>query len=312
MPDPEKKTISATEASALVGVNPYVTKWMLYQKFKNGMSLDKGGDSRMDWGKKLQPLILEQVAQDKHLEVVPNVETYHRRKRLGCTRDATILSPDRGPGALEIKCVFDYRVWMTTWNGGENVPRHYEIQLQTQMLVGDGEADDGAKVRGGPPYAWGIIAVWVCSDMYYFERRPIHDLWALLVHESGQFFSDIDDGRCPDPFGAAIETPLLNKVYAPKPDSVLDLSKEHAHIETATAVRDYKKFDEDWRFNQLAAERLKARLLGLAKDYERVLLPCGINYKVRKSGKGRIIVPYIPDVLAPPPPPPELTKGTII
>lgn len=306
MPDPKKTTISATEASALFNANPYLTYWMLYHKFKSGMEVEREADPRMNWGKKLQPLIIEQVAQDKKMEVVPNVgDSYFRRARLGATRDALIVCPDRGPGALEIKCVFDYHSWMTNWNGGADVPRQYEIQLQTQMLVGDGEKDNPYI------YSWGIIAVWVCADMYYFERRPIPDLHDALISESNEFFRRLDDGPAPDPFGASIELPLLNRLYAPTPQKVLDLSNDRAHLATMTMVSDYKKFDDDWRFNERAALAAKSKLLALAKDNEKVLLPCGVNYRIRRSGKGRIIVPYIPDRLSPPPPPPELVEGII-
>src|SRR5262245_10974515 len=101
MPDPQRETLSATQTPALFHVSPYLTRWMLYQHFAKGLAIDKAGDTRMDWGKRLQPLVLEKAAEDLRLQVRPNEETYHRRNRLGATRDATIVDPDRGPGALE-------------------------------------------------------------------------------------------------------------------------------------------------------------------------------------------------------------------
>src|SRR6202030_2608549 len=174
MPDPERKTLSATESPALFGASPYVTRWMLYQKFANGENIEKPADERMNWGKLMQPIIIEQVARERGLEVIPNNDTYVRRGLLGCTRDATIIAPGIGPGALKIKCVFDYRVWMTKWNGGKTVPREVEIQLQQQMFVGDGDSNLTPEViEKATPYNWGLIAVWVCADLYYFERQPI-------------------------------------------------------------------------------------------------------------------------------------------
>lgn len=106
----------------------------------------------MDWGTRLQPLIIEQAARDLKLDVFP-CDTYVRNGNLGCTRDAEIICPDRGPGALEVKAVFDYKTWMREWDGGNSVPRHIEIQHQTQMLVGDGKV----------PFSWGVIAAWVAN-----------------------------------------------------------------------------------------------------------------------------------------------------
>src|SRR6202030_946823 len=136
---------------------PYLTKFMLYHKFANGENIEKPADERMNWGKLMQPIIIKQVAQERGLEVIPNMDgatgldTYVRRGLLGCTRDATIIAPGIGPGALEIKCVFDYRVWMQKWNGGKTVPREVEIQLQVQMMVGHGELQMTDEYKSSQP-----------------------------------------------------------------------------------------------------------------------------------------------------------------
>src|SRR5262249_37280989 len=149
-------------------------------------------NARMDWGKKMQPLILEEVAREMRLEIVPNADdSYHRRGLLGCTRDATIICPDRGRGAVEAKCCFDYRTWMTEWSGGRAPPRAHEIQVQQQMYVGD---ETG-------PYTWGLIVAWLAGELHYFERRQMPDLWGKLITESEAFFADVKAGREPEPFG---------------------------------------------------------------------------------------------------------------
>ena len=166
VPDSTGKTISATQAPALWNASPWLTRWMLHQHFTNGMQLDKAADARMSWGLKLQPLILEQAAEDLSLEIRPNEgDIYERRGLLGCTRDAIVIDPTLGPGALETKVVFDYRDWMSAWDGGRTAPQHYEIQLQEQMLVGDGET--------GEPFRWGVIAVWVAGEVHYLRRDPV-------------------------------------------------------------------------------------------------------------------------------------------
>ena len=153
MPDPTKKTISATEMSGLLGVSPYVTKWMLFQRFAHGVEAPGPDHNRLDWGTKMEPLLLEQAAADLRLEVKTNRQAdgsqiYVRRNLLGCSRDADIYDPQRGPGALETKCCFDYKILMQEWNGGKTPPRQHEIQLQQQMYVGDGvKAFDGPRKR---------------------------------------------------------------------------------------------------------------------------------------------------------------------
>lgn len=300
MPDPSRETISASEAPALFNASPYMTRFMLYQKFANGMVFEKPSDERMEWGTAMQPLIVKRVAEDRKLQAYPNVvDEYVRRDRLGCTRDAIIIDPDRGPGALEIKCVFDYEQWGRRWGGGDAVPRDYELQLQTQMLVGDGD--------GASQYKWGLIAVWVCAKMYYFERKPIADLWEQLVVESELFFLDVGERREPDPFGVAVESKLLRELYPTRPDSTLDLSTDPDAVKVSEQVSMFKHHKELATGNQGCAEELRLKLLAFAKDYHFVKLPCGVSYRVQKSGKGQTIVPYIPDAPLPPPPPRTVT-----
>ena len=293
MPDPLRLTLSATEAPALLGISPYTTKFMLYHKFANGVDIEKPADERMSWGSKLQPLIIEQVAQDRGLEVIPNNNTYVRRGLLGCTRDATIVAPGVGPGALEIKCVFDYRVWMQKWNGGKNVPREIEAQLQIQMMVGDG---GGENVDAGSSYNWGLIAVWVCADLYYFERQPIHELWTDLERRAISFFSDVKYKREPDPFGASVELPLLTKLFPTEPDKVLDLSADPEHVKTSEKVSLYDHLKSEATGLKDNVEKYRMELLALAKDAEYVKLPCGVSFRVKRVGKaGRTIDAYIPE-----------------
>jgi hypothetical protein len=297
MPDPLRKTISATQAPALFNVSPYQTRWMLWNRFAHGIPDDTPEDSHMRWGKLMQPLILPDVAREWKLEVHDNAEKYYRRNLLGATRDATIIAPDKGPGAVEVKCVFERHVWADKWAGGRMVPREHEIQLQTQMLVGDGD--------GGPSYKWGLIVAWVCAELYFFERGPIVDLWHKLDIEAGRFFRSIEDKQEPDPFGSPIEIPWMRDMFPMRERSSLDLSTDYAHVKTAEDLRQYAFHKAEASGNKRAEEELRAKLLGVAKDNNEVVLPCGYRYFRQRSGKGFTIVPVIPDVPLQPPPVPE-------
>src|SRR6516165_2379934 len=198
MPDLERKTISATESPALFNASPYVTRWMLWRRFKHNDDISAEQTNRMFWGKELQPLLLKKAAADLKLEVQPNDgDTYQRHEHylIGCTRDAEIYDPVRGWGSLEMKCCFDYGVWAREWGSGDRIPRHYEIQLQHQMLVGDGKQ----------AHTWGIIAVWVCGDMVYFERKPMPEFMRELGTAVGEFWISIEKNQEPDPFGSPVE-----------------------------------------------------------------------------------------------------------
>jgi hypothetical protein len=281
MPDPTKTTISATEMSGLLGVSPYVTKWMLYQRFAKGIEAAGPDHNRLDWGTKMEPLLLEQAAADLRLEVTTNRQSdgsqvYLRRGLLGCSRDADIYDPQRGPGALETKCCFDYKILMQEWEGGKTPPRQHEIQLQQQMYVGDGTK----------PFEWGSIALWCGGDMTYFHRKPMFDLWKKFDDEAAQFFDDVAAGREPEPFGSPIEVPLLKQIFDKPTGGVINAVEKLGDVEATKLAQ--RVVDADYqRVQRLAAEKFenetKAKLLGLMKDADEMELPQGIRVKINRS-----------------------------
>jgi hypothetical protein len=281
MPDRERKTISATEMSMLLGVSPYGTRWTLYQRFAKGIEAPGPDHNRLDWGTKMEPLLLEQAALDLHLEVKTNRQSdgsqiYLRRGLLGCSRDADIYDPQRGPGALETKCCFDYKILMQEWDGGKTPPRQHEIQLQQQMYVGDGERS----------YEWGSIALWCGGDMTYFHRKPMPDLWEKFEQEAAQFFDDVKAGREPEPFGSPIEIPLLKMLFD-KPSGEIINGTELLGEAEATKLAQLVCDTDYQRSIRLAAEKIEketqAKLLGLIKDADELELPQGIRVKVNRS-----------------------------
>jgi hypothetical protein len=241
----------------------------------------------MNWGRKLQPLILEQVAEEMRLEVRPNDEdAYMRRGLLGCTRDATIICPDRGPGAVETKCVFDYRTWMADWNGGKQPPRHHEIQLQQQMIVGD---------EGGESYRWGLLVAWVAGELHYFERAPIKDLWAPLYAGSRALFLRVKAKREPEPFGAPVELPLLAQLFPTIKGNTIDLT---AHPR-AKRMRSPRAPTRPRRNRRAPARRPRTRCAPRCSPSRRMptrcCCPARSSVRIVPSGKGKRINVWWPE-----------------
>lgn len=291
MPDPLKQTISASEASALFNVSPYTTRWMLWQRFAKDMKLDAEPDARMTWGTKLEPLILDQAADEMRLEVRHNraadgSQHYFRNGFFGCHRDGEIICPDRGPGAIEAKCIFDYATWMASWGGGKSPPKHVEIQLQTQMYVGAGH---------GNPYLWGVIAAWVAGEVHYFERTPIVDLYERMHSEAKAFFAEVHEDREPEPFGAVAEMPWLNTLFPTARGNEIDLSAHPAAAEYLEATIQYRVAKEQEAAGARTAEPLRAKLLAFIKDADRVILPEGVRIDVTPLHKGKRLKVYVPD-----------------
>lgn len=272
MPDPDRRSISATQSPALYNASPYLTPWMLYQYLRGG-ALEIAETDRMRWGTLMQPLILEQVQSDLKLDITPNAPQDYIRSNhgpLGYTADASIFCPDRGLGAVEVKCVFDYGVWMREWGGGSAPPRHIELQLQHQLTVGDGQQ----------PFNWGTIATWVCGEMKYFERKRDDAVSADLIDKCFAFMRDVEAQKEPDPFGAAIELPLLAALFPIVKGKELDLRNDPIGPGVAQLAADLKEYKTQESFYGKAASGARERLLFTAKDNERVLLP-GATLKLR-------------------------------
>lgn len=300
MPDPLRRTISATEAAALFEVSPYCTRWMLYERFAHGLDLDVAPNSRMNWGKLLEPLVLEQAAKDLKFEIRPNKgvdgkQVYVRNGLLGCTRDAEIYCPDRGPGTCETKCVFDYRTWMTEWKGGNHVPRQNEIQVQVQMKVGAGETKPSA--GDGVPYRWGVFAVWIAGEVFYFERKPVAKFWKALDEEASRFFDDVKSAREPEPFGIPVEYPLLNEMFPIEDERELDLRNDPKAMQAAEDVRQYDYHRRERLSHKKAEEALKARFRGTFKEHGKVLLPHGIILQLKQNKTDVGVKAHVPDNL---------------
>jgi hypothetical protein len=276
MPDPTRKTLSSTEVPALFGASPYVTRWLLLRKFISGEELPRPEHNRLDWGKLMQPLILQKAAHELALEVRPNIgDVYMSRGLLGCTRDAEIISPDRGPGTLETKCVFDYGVWMRDWNGGKTPPRHHELQVQTQMYVGDGVT----------PFRWGILCAWVCADLYFFEREPIPELWEQMEARAREFFADVAAGNEGEPFGASIEAPIIDKVFPTQALTSIDYSDHPQAEELAEKVRMFAWHRAQKQSHEKGERDLKAALRALIEHNEEARFLHGIKLRAKQINK---------------------------
>lgn len=274
MPDPTRKTLSATEIPALFDASPYLTRWMLYKKFADGENIETEADGRMTWGNKMQPLLLAQAAEDLRFEVHPN-ETYVSNGLIGCTRDAEIICPDRGPGALECKCCFDYTVWMRDWGGGKSPPKHNEIQLQVQMKVGDGKS----------PYQWGVLSCWVGGEQRYFQREPLPELWAEIDKEAARFFDDVANKREPNPFGAPVEMLLLNRLYPVRAGQSVDFTVHPRAADLAEQVRLMTYHAGERGGHEKAEKAIKAMLKAMMGEAEEATFLHGI--KVRQKQQSR-------------------------
>lgn len=269
MPDVLKQTVSASQIAAVFNRSPYDTRFTLWQWFKRGIETAQQ-DTRMSFGKFIEPFVLAQVQERLRLEVIHNREgQYFRRGALGCTRDATVIDPTRGPGIVQVKA-HAYPQWRDLYTESMTPP-HIEMQLQTEMAVHDAR--------------WGIIAVMVGQNdqLLLYEREPIPALQAQLDQAAAEFLASVTAGDEPDALGSEVELPVLDALYPEvtprKIATVADQAKAEKIAEDAM-LYDWAK-EQRKSFERVEKEK-RAIIAAAIGDAERLDLP-GVTIQVSRS-----------------------------
>jgi predicted phage-related endonuclease len=264
MPDITKKTVSASQMAALFNLSPYATRWMLYQNFANDMPLDVKENERMDWGTRVERLILQHAADELRVDILPHDQGEYLRHPdapIGCTPDGYCFDPQLGLGFVEAKNI-DWLRWRDTWEP-DRAADHVEVQVQTQMMVPH-------PVHGLPK--WGCIATLVGgNEMLLYKREPIGGVQDAILRETTLFLSEeVAKHQEPDVLGSAIELPALLAAYPravpPVTLTEADFDDPKQAIALARLIDAYMIEADRASTSKKEVDRLKAQLLGIVGD----------------------------------------------
>jgi len=264
LPDPTLKTVSASQAPAVCRVSPYITEWQLYQHFIGAAPLDESSSELMEWGKRMQPIILQWASDELGLEVIENRENiYTSHGVIGATPDGLCIDPERGPGRIEAKNVSGWAFrddWTDTM-----APQHVEIQHQTQLMV---PARDG---KGGLALpAWGAIVALVDGrEPHLYMREPMPEVQAVILENAERFMRQVAEHDEPPIDGKAIEIPTLLALY---PEANPEIVKA-VDAEAEQIMRDYVQAKAQASFYEKAKKESQAKLLRIAEDAGVLMAP---------------------------------------
>lgn len=259
MPDPTGKTISASRVAGLFDIGPaYMpSRWMLWQHFANNVPLDEppadaDQPDRRWWGLRIEPVILEWASErlrlDKERRQLEQRYVRHPELALGATMDMAILDPTRGLGCVEVKNV-DGFIYRQEWDA-DRAPDHIEVQLQCQMMVGDGKS----------PCTWGAIAALVGgNEGVLIQREPDEAMQRRIREEITSFFEEVAEGREPDPAGNARELGILRALHPELEHRTASVMTEEAadHAVIYTSAAEMEKSSRATKEKaRLALERL--------------------------------------------------------
>lgn len=257
--DLRKPNINSTEISALFGVCPYMTEFDLWHRKKGNYDPEFKGNSRLNWGRRFEPVVADGIAEDegwtvepfKQYGVIPDL-------RLGSSFDFRILAPMQA--LLEIKCV-DYLVFRDNWivtDGEIEAPPHIEIQAQHEMLVaGIDRLCIGAMVSGNS-----VKLIW---------READEEFQQLILTKAKNFWKSIADNIEPE------------TDYARDADVIIALNQRvqdgkwiEADADLSQLIREYSMVCSDMKRLKENQDALKAQIFEASGEAVKITTPDGM------------------------------------
>jgi len=278
------RDVTSTEVAALFGLSPYITLFELWHWKKQGVIPPFEENERMRWGKRLEPAIAAQFAEDHGWKIRPKNEYIrHTGLRMGASFDFAIVEgiagtdiPGRDIGFLEIKNV-DYMVFKNEWiandDGTYEAPPHIELQVQQQFALEPNlsEAYIGVLVGGNTPYK--------------LPRAPNPTIIEKIRAKVAEFWISIEENRPPPP-DFKRDARFIASLYShSEPGSVLEAADD---VELATLAEGYRYAGEQEKAAKLMKDTAKAQILMRIKDAEKAL---GRGFTISAGLRGPVVVP---------------------
>lgn len=280
--------LTSTDIAALFGMSPYATAIDVWHAKRDGIVETIEDNERMRWGRRLESVVAEGIAEDQGWSVRPFKE-YGRltEHRLGASFDYRVLatasaavwrtaSGERcsppvllGPSlydgpddsVLEIKTV-DALAFRNGWDMEGDLlvaPAHIELQLQHQLLV------SGLRV--------GYIGALVGGNTAQLIRREADDgVHAAILQRAAEFWQSIIAGT-PPPITTADEArAYVRRQTTVEPGRLFDA---RGNPTVAALLQEYCQARADAQVATDAADVAKARLLEVIGEAERVMFDGG-------------------------------------
>jgi len=256
--------IGASEASALFGEHPQISRWELWQRKAGHLpEPDLDGNERVVWGQLIEPAIGRGV-QQMHGYDVRQVHTYWTSDTtpgMAASLDFEVINDSRGAGVLETKAVdrLIWRDWPEDEGGNRQPPLHYQLQLQHQLAV------TGRK--------WGLLAALIGgNELRVYEYQRDEDTIRLLREAVGDYWQSIRAGKAPEPDFARDAKRVADMHGQARKGSVADLSGSNRILPLIDALETARERSQSW---SKAADVARAEILDAIQDAEFARLPDG-------------------------------------
>jgi len=246
--------LTSTDASAMFGLSPYMTKYELWHRKKSQDRLILGPSERMNWGNRLEEAIALGAAEDNKWMIMPFKEfVINEHLKIGSSFDYKIMSPEIA--ILEVKNV-DSMAFRKNWNpdddGAIESTPYIELQIQHQMLVSGIKKAYIAALVGG-------------NELTIVERIANKEIQDAILDGAASFWKSIEENNPPKPNyveDAAFIASIYNKSDSKK---TMDETKEIKKM-----VDEYKQAADMEKAAKKTKDSVKAQILEVIKDNSKV------------------------------------------
>lgn len=271
-----RQDVTASVAGALLGVDPFKSRYRLWMEKAGRVSEDVEETEAMLRGKLLEEPALKMLAIDRPKWKVwqPNVYLRDPAARIGATPDAYAVDPARkGVGVIQVKSVSP-RAFRSRWQDetGEAEPPLYVLAQTIQE----------AHLAGA---AWAAVLALVIDNgiRVHVIDVPIHaGVVKRLREETAKFWQSIEAGEAPEPDYAA-DGALLAGLYAEDNGREVDLSGDNF---LPTLLDEREQIKAEMRAAKARADEIDAEIIAKIGEHERAFIP-GWSVKrplVRRKG----------------------------
>ena len=277
--------LTSTDIAALFGLSPYATAIDVWHNKRDGVTASIADNERMKWGRRLERVVAEGIAEDQGWAARP-LKEYGRLPihRLGSSFDFRVMlgsvyanpkpishggvsecwvgaCDSKDDAIFEIKTVdaLAYRNGWTVKDDFIEAPAHIELQLQHQLLV------SGLRT--------GYIGALIGGNRVELLRREADDaVHAAILQRAGDFWRSIEAGTPPPVVTADDARAYIRRQDHAEPGKLLDWRG----FDSLPAILDqYLQAKRAAKEAEDAADVLKAELLGHIGDAERVMFDGG-------------------------------------
>lgn len=192
-----RKGIGGSDASAILGLNPYKTNQELWMEKKGQMSpVDISGKSYVKYGNDAEPLLRALFALDYpeyEVEYYDNNMIINKKYPWAhASLDGELMDPDGRRGILEIKTTNILQSMQ--WEKWDNrIPDNYYIQVLHYLLVTEYDfvvlKAQLKRVTDGE--------VRLTTKHYHIEREEVLDDIEMLKNEEEKFWHSLQSGQEP-------------------------------------------------------------------------------------------------------------------